>query len=438
MDRTFLGVVMWTCRLIPSLALLCLVSACKNPDYCKGNPNDDCRLMWDAGPRACTKDLDCIAPMAVCDLGASMTCVQCTSSEPGACTAATPACVNNACQKCTAHAQCPMSNVCLPDGSCADSAQVAYVASGGSGIACTQTNPCGTLDDGVKAGRPYVKIAAGTVADSKTTTIDGKAVTILADPGAKLSRANGGVILQIQNDGTDVKIFDLEITGGIGPTNSAISIPNGGAPRLTLTHVTVDGNPGIGISAAAGTLTMSRSIVSQNIGGGISISGAQFDITNCFIFENGGISSGIGGMDISQILTSTGIHRLDFNTITSNGANINIPVNTGVNCSTIGTPLIFGSNIIYGNAVDGGGQQLGGSSMCSATYSDVGPGPAPGATNINMAPMFLDAAHSNFHLMGNSPAKDAADPAATLAEDFDGDTRPQGPRRDMGADEVKP
>lgn len=418
-----------------AFSLLWMAAAC-NPRYCAGNPDDDCRKSWDAGPQVCKGNDDCAAPTGVCDIDGSMMCVQCTISEPGACSGVTPVCVSNQCQKCTAHAQCATSNVCLPDGSCADGQQVAYVASGGSGTACTKASPCGTLDDGVKAGRPYVKVAAGAVTDTKTTTIDGRTVTILADPGAQVSRTNAGVILQVQNDGADVKIFDLEITGGIGAANPAISIPSGGAPKLTLTRVTVDGNQGIGILTNAGMLTMSRSVVRVNTGGGISISGSQFDITNCFIVGNGGGASGLGGVEFAQILT-VGTHRLDFNTITSNLGPITIPENTGVNCATIGTPLIFDSNIIYGNAVNGGGQQLGGSPMCSATYSDVGPDPAAGGTNINMAPMFVSAPQNNFHLMATSPAKDVADPAATLAEDIDGDVRPQGPRRDMGADEIQ-
>jgi hypothetical protein len=43
----------------------------------------------------------------------------------------------------------------------------------------------------------------------------------------------------------------------------------------------------------------------------------------------------------------------------------------------------------------------------------------------------------DFHLMGTLPAKDAANPAATLVDDTDGDVRPQGLRRDIGADEIK-
>lgn len=427
---------MLTYRVILALAV-CLVTACKNPDYCAGNPNNDCRLMWDApGPKPCKKDGDCMAPTAVCDLGATMTCVQCTTSEASACSGATPACLNTQCQKCTAHAQCTTSNVCLPDGSCADMAQVAYVAAGGSGSACSKANPCGTLNDGLSTLKSLVKVT-GTVTDTKTTTIDGKAVTILADPGAQLSRTNAGVILQVQNDGADVKIFDLEITGGIGAANAAVSLPNGGAPKLTLTRAKVDENQGIGILTSSGTLTMSKSIVSHNAGGGVSISGAQFDITNCFIVENGGTSSALGGVDILQIVMPTGTHRLDFNTIAANQGPATVTLNTGVNCTTIGTLLTFDSNIIYGNAVNVGGKQLGGDPMCTATYSDVGPDPVAGATNINMLPMFAGVAQGDFHLMTTSPCKDAADPASTIPDDIDGDMRPQGPRRDMGADEIK-
>jgi hypothetical protein len=60
-----------------------------------------------------------------------------------------------------------------------------------------------------------------------------------------------------------------------------------------------------------------------------------------------------------------------------------------------------------------------------------------GTGNLSSDPLFVDPVHNNFHLQLASPARDAADPAATLAVDLDGDARPQGAGRDMGADEIK-
>jgi len=53
-----------------------------------------------------------------------------------------------------------------------------------------------------------------------------------------------------------------------------------------------------------------------------------------------------------------------------------------------------------------------------------------------MDPLFVDVAGRNFHLMGTSPAKNVADPTANLPVDIDLESRPQGGRSDMGADEV--
>jgi hypothetical protein len=284
--------------------------------------------------------------------------------------------------------------------------------------------------------------------------INNQTVTILAAPGTHLTHGNPGVILKV--DGASVvQIVDLSIANGLGGTGIGISLPAGNTASLDLLRVTVtnnagggisatggtltisqstiSGNTGNGISATGGTLTILRSTISGNTGGGLSISGSQFDITNSFIVQNGGPLSLVGGVDFPQI-SSTGTHRLDFNTITANSGNAS--VNSGVNCSTVVIPVIFNSNIIFGNTVTGGGKQLGGSAMCTANYSDVGDLIA-GTGNINADPLFVNAALNNFHLMPTSPAKDAADPAATLTEDFDGDARPQGSRRDMGADEIR-
>jgi hypothetical protein len=53
-----------------------------------------------------------------------------------------------------------------------------------------------------------------------------------------------------------------------------------------------------------------------------------------------------------------------------------------------------------------------------------------------MDPKFVNVGQSDYHIMATSPAKDAADPAATVKVDYDGDPRPANGRSDIGADEV--
>jgi hypothetical protein len=435
---------------LPWLWLACLVLAgCSaiealwgkhlNPDYCRDHLDDsDCRRAFpDAAPETtCTSNAVCKAPTGVCDTRGSMMCVQCVAPDQvSACGGTTPACgADHVCRACARHDDCPLSRACLPDGSCAGEADVAYVDSLGiSNASCTKLSPCNQVMNALGTSRPYVKLR-GTI--DEAVLINDRSVTFLAEPGATLTRASTGVILKV--DGTSVvRIYDLSIADGLGAGGIGISLPPGNSASLELRRVTLTNNAGGGISTVGGSLTVSQSTISGNTGGGISISKAQFDVTNSFIVNNGGPLSVIGGVDITQI-SDAGTHRLDFNTITGNVGTMT--VNAGVNCSTITVPLTFDSNIIFGNTVTGGGKQVGGDMMCTASYSDVGPDPAPGTGNINADPLFVDRAHGDFHLMTSSPAKGAADPGASLGDDYDGDVRPQptGGRRDMGADEVTP
>jgi hypothetical protein len=110
-----------------------------------------------------------------------------------------------------------------------------------------------------------------------------------------------------------------------------------------------------------------------------------------------------------------------------------------VTCAVIGTAVTFSDNIVFGNQVSGAGTQVGGA-MCSWTYSDISDsggsaGSVAGTGNIDLDPLFVSAATGNYHISVGSPCIDAADPAATLDVDFDGDMRPIGSGRDIGADE---
>lgn len=62
----------------------------------------------------------------------------------------------------------------------------------------------------------------------------------------------------------------------------------------------------------------------------------------------------------------------------------------------------------------------------------------PGTEVTRGDPTFVGAGAGDYHLAAGSLGVDDANPAATLADDFDGDVRPQGGGRDLGADEVTP
>lgn len=453
-----------------------LTAACRtvNPAFCDSHPDDrDCRtdaapgMARDAGPGAvpdavidavldaggCTADLQCAGATAVCD-AARGRCVACTAAEPGACRDGAPVCGDgDVCRGCLGDAECA-SRTCLPDGACAAPGSVLYAAAPPAGSAtapCTPAAPC-TLPRAVAlvdATRSTVRLDPGRydLADALVLAVDlrivGRDATIDRDAGGT------GATLQIA-DGATVALDYVAIEGGDGEAtgsgiactaatvigreitvegNAAAGINSIGCD-LALHHAWIAANQGPGIAASGGSLAVVRSQLIGNQAGGLAITAAPFVVQNNVIVKNGNPTSGFGGVSIAQI-AARGMHAFDFNTVAQNqAADGSTP---GVICSIVTTPLVFSSNIVFGNAA---GAQVEGSS-CAWTYSDVGPVPVAGTGNLTSDPAFLAPAQNNFHLQVSSPLRDAADPAATLADDLDGDPRPQGRGRDVGADEIK-
>jgi hypothetical protein len=102
-------------------------------------------------------------------------------------------------------------------------------------------------------------------------SINNQNVTLLADPGAKLTSTKNGLLLEVKGT-SQVAIYDLEITGASGMTGIGISLPAGNTAKLDLHRAKITNNQGGGILAVGGTLTITQSVISSNQGLGISSS----------------------------------------------------------------------------------------------------------------------------------------------------------------------
>jgi hypothetical protein len=468
-----------TClRLTYLVAIVVLGCRHDDPYFCENAPHHNC-LALDAS-KGCTIDRDCAAPTAVCDVGGTMTCVECTTAEHDACTASQPACgSDHSCRGCIAHGECPMSLACLPDGSCGTDANVAYVDPGGTdNNVCSFAMPCTVVAKALATNKPFVKFQGATgTTDEAVMVKGGRQVTLLADPGAALTRTQGnGAIVTVQDNGTSLSIYDLTISNapnslsGIG---CVIPSGGGGVPMLSLTRVTLTNDPGGGISAAGGTVTVSQSTIASNQaagisttgasitisqskitgnqgsgisamggtttisqsmiisnrGGGVSIMNGAFNIMNNFVADNGDASatgSDFGGLS----LTGNGADQLIFNTIAYNHAKSSTLLAAGVACSI--TSFVAPDNIITANneGVTFPAQTKG---VCTFGNSYI----TPGASDNTLAFRSISAP-LDLHLTASSPASVVDAAGACTGTDIDGDVRPIGAACDLGADERKP
>ncbi|MBA2541150.1 MAG: right-handed parallel beta-helix repeat-containing protein [Deltaproteobacteria bacterium] len=416
--------------MIRIIVAFALVAGCKetNPLFCEGHP-DDPRCTTDGSIVACTSNADCFAPTPVCDAPGTMMCVECTSDQTDACTGTSPVCGDDlACRGCAAHVECPASDACLPDGACANEADVAYVDPTGGGTACTLASPCSEVSAALATTRAVLKLTGIT---NEQVTLDNRNVTILADPGAKLTDTSNGILLKI--DGTSqVSIYDLEISGASGLGIPGISLQLGNASDVLLTRVKVDANQGGGISSSGGTLTVTQSTLSGNQGGGISVSaGATFTITNNFVFRNGDQDTGtFGGINLG--VASAGLSRLEFNTIVDNRASSGATRAGGVICDIVGFSAannLVARNSVGGNSSAANAQTLG---VCSYPTSTI---------QSDVAGLSFASPDTNpfdYHVMVGSSVIEQATTVSNIVIDVDGDSRPQGAASDIGADEFAP
>lgn len=387
-------------------------------------PSGSCEL--------CTDDAACAGRdnLTHC-LTSSGACVQCRNNADCSATTTTPVCDNTLCRACRKDAECAaVAGICDNDmGRCVPGAEILYVQLGGTGLACTAANPCGSIKTAlgkVSPSQRWIKISAGAFAESFLVK-DQIASIVGAGPTTIIQADGANPVVSVQGT-SDLLLRSVRIRDGANANADGIRCE--GTAGMTLMRgfdLQIDGNAGRGVYAANCTIRLERSRVLGNLSGGLRFFDSAFIVRNNFIGLNGTVDvSTLGGVDLVSVPDASSI--FEFNTVSGNRSRSD--VSPGVHC---GDSITLSSNIVWGNGVvpDTTVQSVG----CTFVNSDIG-GPGGAPPNINKNPLFHDAVGGDYHLDAGSPCANAGQSGTGTADDIDGEPRPKGPAPDIGADEA--
>ncbi len=393
------------------------ITACTGPDDCATLERPVCDADDSGTCIGCRTGDDCVrfATTPLCDEG-SGECVACRTSAD--CSGANPVCgTDHSCQPCAADGECA-AGLCTTAGSCPAADAIIHVdrAAAAGNAMCSAAAPCRTIAGGLavlSATRRYLKMAPGTYAEQ--VILDGRTVEVYA-AGVELASSLNPVV-ELRNNAS-LTVAGLRIRGGMGRglrcNDSVATLRDGG----------LEDNIGVAVEGSDCDLTLERMRVMRNVGGGLFLfGGGRITIRNSFIGKNGAINSSVGGASIQQPFDLT----LEFTTFAENTAPAGVAA--GLICQA-SSSVTVASNIIVGP----GATQVAADS-CAPRYT-LSNQMIAGATNLRGMPTFVNQAGGDYHLAPGSMGIDQADPAATLATDFDRESRPNGARADIGADEV--
>jgi hypothetical protein len=321
---------------------------------------------------------------------------------------------------------------------------------------CTSVAPCNSITKAVTAAlgsRKWILVKADATSymDSvdlsgtraKEVVIKGAGATVDATPD-DVPAFNLGTLVAVA---ANVRIEGLTITGGFDSTDAdGIFCGGTGAakPVLTLVKAVVRNNSGSGIDATNCNVTSTGSTFNGNAAGGISLSTSNFTLTNNLLFDNGAGGSPFGALRLIDVPSTVGAPRtVRFNTVGFNNATGTTPA--GLVCTSPLGAVDLNSNIFWGtNATRSEVTQ--GEANCTHQHSLIGANPlGTVGTNVDITGVPADGATIfvspvgpfNLHLKVGSPAINRGDPVATEPVDIDGEARPKGTLRDIGADEAE-
>lgn len=340
-----------------------------------------------------------------------------TLARPDAAADSVDACGSACVAGCLVDAECPASNVCLSDGSCADPSRVLYAAQTGTGTACTQAAPC-SFDQAVSAvtaTADVVKLAPGTydrpaqLAITKNMIVTGDGATF---------HGTATTTFTLMFDITAVAVTFMRVHFDLNGMFGAECVMSG---ELHLDRVVMT-NGVAGAYSSACMFSIDRSSIDAVTFYGIYLINSTVRVANTFVTNSGASSQ--GGIVING---STGV--VDHVTLSGNSAAM--AGGQAIRC-TDGNVAIR-SSIVFGNAAPAI------EDACLVGHSVIDPGYAgPGTGNVQMDPLFVAPATHDYHIQVGSPAVGLADPASQLTHDYDGDPRPNpaGSMADSGADEI--
>ena len=368
-------------------------------------------------------------------------CVECGSGAD--CPASAPICASSACRICQQNDECA-TEVCGIDGTCIAADSIAYVTPAGSDAAdCSQATPC-SLTHGVSLGRTYTLLTAGTYQITQGLTLTG--TRWLLGSGASpptVMRSTGGPILTV-GVASDLHVSYVVLSGATNTTTgsndgTAILCPNDGNPRLLeLSDVTVTGSAYNGVDANTCSVTATHSAFTRNgavaasDGSGLYVKDNNATIDACDFTRNGYDGFNFDGsvaLVVNSFFTSNGHNGATISSeypgghiqFSTSAENVKMGLSVGI---PVGVSFDLTNNLVGGNGMS--------DSLCSGGTCPTGGSIMLGADDSTAH----FKTHTDFHITAGSVAIDAA-AGSTLDHDFDGDVRPLGAGRDVGADEAQ-
>lgn len=412
-----------------------LLGACKIRNESSCDIPGNC-VEGDGSMQSCSSSTEC-ANDGVCKLPEGV-CVGCVEATDCDVTSTTPVCntTNNTCEGCSVNAECPSKACDVQTGSCIDETQIAYLEANTSGD-CSAATPCGTLSAAFATGRPVIKVQGIIAVTGNSALAVDRDLTVIGDVATNLSilRTTNAATFDVQN--AKLSIRDLELSGNTGVGGHAI-VMTGATAQLSLDHVFVLNNSARGIDAGNGSKVAMRScVIAGNLGGGASLL-VDFEITNSIFATNGSGATTFGGARLKPLDPSSAV--FEFNTVANNVTMGGSIAKSGIDC--FGTAFPAHNNIVAGLS---GGFVL--EQSCTFDHSlftgNVPSGAGADPSNMSTNDVRFESESSEdsrlttfFRLKSNSPAIDKADSTSAITVDIDGQSRPQGDEKDIGADEV--